>query len=84
MVKLTDAPVQITPPLLKVGVTVMVATIGNGVAFLATKDGMLPVPLLFNPIFGLSLVHVYNVPATDPVNTTGKVELPSHTVWFAG
>lgn len=76
MVKLTAAPVQITPPLLKVGVTVIVATTGNGVALLATKAGILPVPLTPKPIEGLLLVQLYSVPATAPVNTTGVVELP--------
>ena len=80
MVKLTGAPVQVTPPFVKVGVTVIVATTGNGVAFLATKAGIFPVPLTPNPICGALLLQLYTVAATDPVNTTGNVELPSHTV----
>lgn len=84
MVKLTGVPVQSTPPLLKVGVTVMVATTGNGVAFLAVKAAIFPVPLTPNPICGVLLVQLYTVPDAAPLNTTGAVDAPLHTVWLAG
>lgn len=84
IVKLLAVPVQVTPPLVKLGVTVMVATTGNGVAFLAIKAGILPVPLTPNPICGVLFVQLYTVPAAAPVNTTAAVVAPSHTVWLAG
>ena len=49
MVKLVAVPVQLTPPLLKTGVTVMVAICGALVLLIALKEAILPVPLAANP-----------------------------------
>ena len=39
MVKLLGVPIQLTPPLVKVGVTVMVAVIGMAVGLVAVNVG---------------------------------------------
>jgi hypothetical protein len=58
MVKVLGVPSQLTPPLVKVGVTVMVAVIGAVVVLLAVKAAILPVPDAASPIEGLSLVQL--------------------------
>jgi hypothetical protein len=65
-----------------IGVTVIVAVTGTSVALVATKDGILPIPLAPRPIEVVLFVHEYVVPATAPLNTTGAVDVPVHTVWF--
>ena len=54
IVKLTGEP----PQPVAVGVTVMVAVIGAAVPLVATKLGILPVPLAGRPIAGLLLVQL--------------------------
>ena len=49
-----------------VGVTVIVAAIGEVVALVAVNDGILPEPLAASPILVLLLVHVNVVPVTVP------------------
>jgi hypothetical protein len=58
MVKVLGVPSQLTPPLVKVGVTVMVATTGAVPVFTALKAPMLPVPEASNPIAVLSLIQL--------------------------
>jgi hypothetical protein len=48
------------------GVTVIVAVIGEFVAFAAVNEGMLPAPLAARPIELLLFVHVKDVPLTGP------------------
>ena len=51
-------PVQLTPKLVNVGVTVIVATSGTVPVLIAVNDGMLlPEPTDTNPILVLLLVH---------------------------
>ena len=57
MVKVSGLPVLLVPPFSKVGVTSIVATNVVVVLFIATKDGISPVPLAAKPIAMLSLVH---------------------------
>ena len=57
MVKVLEAPLHVMPPLLKTGVTVIVAIIGNEVVFVAANAGILPVPLAASPIEGALFVH---------------------------
>ena len=83
MVKLIEVPVQVTPALVKLGVTVMVPEIGEPVRLVATKGAILPVPLAANPIAGLLLVQLYTVPGAIPVKLTAAVKLPLQTVWLA-
>lgn len=49
------APVQLIPPKVAVGVTVIVAVTGAFVAFVAVNTGILPTPLLARPIDGVLL-----------------------------
>ena len=49
-----------------VGVTVIVAVIGEVVAFVAMNEGIFPEPLAARPIAVLLFVHVNVVPLTGP------------------
>lgn len=71
------------PPLVNVGVTVIVAVTGVLPALMATNDGMLPLPLAPNPMDRLLFVQLYTVPATGPAKVTAAVAVALHTVWFA-
>src|SRR5664280_1146302 len=42
-------PLQVTPPLVKCGVTMIVATTGAVPLFIAVNDGMLPLPMAASP-----------------------------------
>jgi hypothetical protein len=54
----TDGPVQVTPPLVKLPVTVIVATTGAVPLLVATNAGVLVVPTPPRPILGWLLVQV--------------------------
>jgi hypothetical protein len=56
--KVPAAPVQVVPPLVSEGVTVMVALMGAVVVLLTVKAAILPVPLAARPIPGLLLVQL--------------------------
>jgi hypothetical protein len=83
MVNNTGDPVQVTPPLVKFGVTVIVAITGEEVVFTAVKGRMFPVPLPPSPIDGVVLVQVKTVPDTVPLKVIVPNELPLHTTWLA-
>ena len=57
MVKLLAEPVQLVPPLAKVGVTVMVATTGEVVVLRAVNGPILPLPFDASPMLMVLLVH---------------------------
>ena len=57
IVKVLDGPLQLVPPLAKVGVTVMVATTGAVPVLIAVNEAILPVPDPGSPIAGVSLVQ---------------------------
>ena len=57
MVKLLAAPGQLVPPLVNVGVTVMVATTGEVVVLMAVNDAILPLPFDAKPMLVVLLVH---------------------------
>ena len=57
MVKVMAAPAQLVPPLVNVGVTVMVATTGEVVVLVATKGPILPLPADESPMLVVLLVH---------------------------
>lgn len=57
ILKVVGRPVQLTPLLVKVAVTVIVATTGVVVALVATKVGILPVPLAAIPMDGALFVQ---------------------------
>jgi hypothetical protein len=85
IVKLVEAPKQFTDPSTKVGVTVIVATIGESVEFIAVKLGIvLDDPEADKPILGVSLVQLYVVvPVLDDVKVTTVDASPGQITWFA-
>jgi hypothetical protein len=58
-----------------VGVTVIVAVIGEVVALIAVNAGILPEPLAASPIAVLLLVHVNVVPVTGPDKLLAEQQL---------
>ena len=59
------------------GVAVIVAVIGDVVAFVVVNEGTLPEPLTVRPIAGLLLVHVNVVPLTGPDRFVTGVRTPA-------
>ena len=57
IVKLIGVPLQLTPPLVYTGVTVIVAVTGAFVVLVAVKAGILPDPLAASPMLGKLLDH---------------------------
>jgi len=76
-------PLQLIPPLVNVGVTVMVAVTGVLVALTAVNDGIVLLPDAPKPMLVLLLVQLYTVPATGPAIVTAAVADPAHTAWLA-
>ena len=68
----------------KVGVTVMVAVIGDVVLLLAVMPGTFPLPLAESPIAVLELVQVYNAPDGVLLKLEGGMVAPEHTLKLAG
>ena len=58
MLKVIAVPVQVTPPLVKLGVTVIVAVTGAVPVLIAVKEAMSPVPDAASPMDGLLLVQL--------------------------
>ena len=58
IVNVLDAPVQVTPPLVKVGVTVMVAVTAAVLTLVAVKLPILPVPAAARPMLVLLFVQL--------------------------
>ena len=58
MVKLLGGPAQLVPPLVNVGVTVMVAITGQVVVLRAVNDAILPLPFDAKPMLVVVLSHV--------------------------
>ena len=61
MVNTLEGPIQLLPPFEKVGITVIVATIGLEVLLTGVKTGIFPDPEALRPIPKVSFVHVYDV-----------------------
>ena len=57
-VKILVSPVQIVPPLVNTGVTVIVAVSGRIPVFMLLKEGIFPVPLVPIPIEEFVFVQV--------------------------
>ena len=74
MVKVIGVPVQVVPPLTKLGVTVIVATTGALVVLSAVNE-MLPVPEAAKPMLVVVLVQLYTVPVVAPLKVTAAVLL---------
>ena len=83
IVKLLVGPLQLMPPLVNVGVIVIVAVCGVVPVLIATNDGIVAVPLAASPMLVLLFVQLYTVPATGPVIVTAAVAVALHTVWLA-
>ena len=81
IVKLVVGPVQGTPPLVKVGVTVIVAVTGDVPVLMAVNAAILPVPLAPSPIEGVLLTQLYVVvpPVLPVANVTAVVLAPLQT-----
>ena len=77
MVKVIGVPLQVTPPLVKAGVTVMVAVTGAVVALVAVKLAILPVPLAARPMDGVLLVQLYTVEPNDEYMASTYRRLPA-------
>ena len=75
-------PEQVAPPLVYVGVTVIVPVIGVVPPFTAVNAAILPVPPAPRPMAVLLLIQLYEEPATAPVNVIAVVIAPAHTVWL--
>ena len=60
-----------------VGVTLIVAVIGEAVALVAVNEGILPEPLAARPIDVLLFVHVNVVPLTGPEKLVIDVAAPA-------
>ena len=58
IVNVIGVPVQLTPPLVNVGVTVMVANTCPVVGFSAVNGAIFPVPAAARPMAGLEFVQL--------------------------
>jgi hypothetical protein len=83
IVKVFAVPVHVTPAFVYEGVTVMVAVTGTGPAFVAVKEGMLPLPEDTRPIDVVLLDQEYTVPGTVPEKATEATVPPLHATTFA-
>ena len=75
MVNVFAAPSQVAVPLVKCGVTVIVAVTGAFPVFTAVTPGRFPVPDAAKPMLVVLLVHEYVVvpPVLAVLNITGEV-----------
>jgi hypothetical protein len=88
MVNVIAVPTQLTPALLYVGVTVMVAITGAVVALVATNDPILPEPLAANPIEGVLFTQLKTtllppLPLLGLTKAIAVVDEPLHKTWLA-
>jgi hypothetical protein len=56
-VKLSEGPIQLIPPFVKVGIIITVAEEGEMLLLTAVNDGILPLPLAASPIVLFELVQ---------------------------
>lgn len=82
IVKLADGPVQVTPALVKLPVTVTVAVTGAVPVLVAVNAGVLVVPAVPRPILGVLFVQVYTAPLTGPLKKIAGIGVPLHTIMF--
>ena len=78
-------PVQLTPLSVNVGITVILAIIGEVPSLTPAKDEIFPTPKSPRPIAILSFDQVYVVvpPVFSVVNST-EVISALHIIWFCG
>jgi len=67
-------PVQVSPALVKVGVTVIPAVIGSVVVLVTVNEEILPVPAAARPTEVFELTQLYTVPGTFPEIITVDME----------
>ena len=79
IVKVLGAPLQVTPALVKTGVTMIIATCVVLPLLIVRKDGILPLPLAPRPMEVLLFVQLKTVPGTVEVKFTALVKLPLQT-----
>ena len=81
IVKVVGVPLQPTEPLVKRGVTVIVAVTGVVPVFTAVKLAMSPVPVAPRPIEGVLFVQLYTIvpPVAVVPKDTAVVFAPLHT-----
>ena len=86
IVKVLVGPVQLTPPLVNVGVTTIVAITGAVPVLVAVNEAMFPVPEAKSPIPGVSFVQAYVVvpPVLLVPKITAVVLVLLHTTWLVG
>ncbi len=80
IVKVIGVPLHVIPPLVKLGVTVIVAVTGAFVAFVPVNEAILPEPLAANPILGVLLVQLYTIlpPVVGLLKVTAVVDVLLH------
>jgi len=80
-VKVLFGPTQLTEPFVKVGVTVIVPSIGDEPLLVPVNDAISPEPEAARPIEVLLLIHVYVVvpPVLFVVNVTVDVDVVLQT-----
>ena len=88
IVNVMAVPTQLTPAFVYVGVTIMVAVIGAVVALVATKDPILPTPLVANPIEGVLLTQLKTtllppLPLLGLTNAIADVDDALQSTWLA-
>ena len=83
MVYEIGVPTQLTPPLVYVGVTVMVAVMGDAPALVAVNDGTFPAPLAARPMAVLLFAQLNVVPLTELLNTVIPADAPLQYTWLA-
>ena len=83
MVYVTGVPAQLTPALVYVGVTVIVAVMGDAPALVAVNDGTFPAPLAARPMAVLLFAQLNVVPLTELLNTVIPAEAPLQYTWLA-
>ncbi len=79
IVKVIGLPVQVIPPFVIDGVTVMVAITGVVLVFIAVNAAMLPVPIAARPILGVLFVQLKITPCGVPENITATDGKPLQT-----
>ena len=86
IVKVCTGPGQLVPPLVNVGVTVIVAITGAVPALSAVKEGIFPMPFAARFIDGVLFVHEYVVDPPDlfVLKLTAVVVEPLHKIWSEG
>jgi hypothetical protein len=82
MVNCFAGPVHVSPALVNLGVTVIVAITGLVPVLTAVKAKISPVPLPPSPIDVVLLFQLYDVPV--PVKLTSVVCPPLQTTWLSG